>query len=84
MVLDLMFMSGIGSRNKISVIIYIYIYIYIYRYLDFRYISEISINIGEYFDKNIGKMKINKKYFEIYENTLSNYKKDINEQVYTC
>ena len=38
-------------------------------------ISEISKNIGGYFNKNIGKAKINKKYFEIYENTLLNYKK---------
>ena len=34
-------------------------------------------NIYGYFDKNIGKAKINK-------NTLLNYKKDINKQIYTC
>ena len=31
--------------------------------------------IDGYFDKNIGKEKINKKYFEIHGNTLLNDKK---------
>ena len=40
-----------------------YRYLRIYRYLDFTEISEISENIGGYFDKNIGNAKI-------YKNTL--------------
>ena len=41
-------------------------------------------NIGEYFDKNIDKTKINKKYFEINENILLNHKKEINKPIYIC
>ena len=31
-----------------------------HRYFDFTDISEISVNVSGYFDKNIGKTKINK------------------------
>ena len=39
----------------------------IYQYLDFMDISEISVNIGGYFDKNIGKAKINKNTLKFME-----------------
>ena len=64
-------MGYIYIRNKISII------------------TDISVlgiygNIDGYFDKNIDNAKINKKYYEIHENTLLNYKKYINKQIYTC
>ena len=44
-----------------------YRYLRIYRYLDFTEISEISENIGGYFDKNIGNGKNNKNTLKFME-----------------
>ena len=44
-----------------------YRYLLIYQYLDFTEISEISENIGGYFDKNIGNAKINKNTLKFME-----------------
>ena len=41
--------------------------LWIYRYLDFTDILEISVNISGYFDKNIGKAKINKNTLKFME-----------------